>query len=187
MNPIFEDYKDWNKLLKFLLSDMNGFEITKQELLGETETITFVKEKESIKIGIIDKELIFIHRNHSETTGFNKYQELEYYHEFDFHPEKDYGGPGLKFERNNIEGIINELQQGVRGEEIQFRTETKLVKSDVYLELEEIGKTKIFSYKTKNAGIFKRMKQLLNKQQKGKNTEKIILSFQDRFEKLRTK
>jgi hypothetical protein len=74
----------------------------------------------------------------------------------------------------------------VRGEEIQFRTDSKIVKSDVYIELEEIGKTKIYSFKTKNVGIFKRIKQFLNQQEEGKNMEKIILRFQDRFEQLRT-
>lgn len=185
MNPKLEKYRNWKDLLNYIILDINGFKVTNEETIGETEITTFTKDMETINVGLIDDELIYIHRNHIETIAYNKYQESDYYHEFDFHPEKDYGRPGLNFEEANVLGIIEELKSGINGEEIQFRNKEDLIKSEVYLEFDKIGKTKIFSFRKDKIGVLKRLKQFISNRKEDSNLKRVELKFQYKFEQMR--
>jgi hypothetical protein len=86
-------------------------EIYKQ-LIGDTET--------TLQVGYLSGDrLIYLHTYNTKTPGLNKNQ-IEYFNEHDFNSNESYGRPGLEFTKQNQEGVLNELQRGLDGQEVIF-------------------------------------------------------------------
>ncbi len=88
--------------------------------------------KTEITITYLEDTLISIDYNNPLTEGFNKQQEQEYFYQNQFTPE-GYGDPGLEFNELNISEIDKQLRQGLKGKEVQYFKNRKLIKSQVFI------------------------------------------------------
>ncbi|MDD7886004.1 hypothetical protein [Flavivirga sp. 57AJ16] len=66
--------------------------------------------------------------------GYNKCAEGEYFYQYDFSDDgKTYGNPVLEFNERNQNGIISILEKGLKGKEVQFVKNGKILKSKLYI------------------------------------------------------
>lgn len=128
---------NWKDFFEKYLILTGYYRLNKPKSTGETVIDTFVSTDENdntfIRIGYLSYgELIFCDILNPDTFGYNKYQEQEYFYRFDFTPGESYGPPGLKYNETNADSIKSKLKNGLKGKEIQYYSNDKLIKSIIY-------------------------------------------------------
>lgn len=130
-------YQNWKEFFNKKFEESGRYSVVQEnlneKLLSETYIPLDPKNKTEIKIGYLDDTLIYWKFENPKTSGFNKQQDIEYFYRYDFTEGKSYGEPGLKFIDTNINEIQKQLDNGLRGKEIQYFKNEKLVKSEIYL------------------------------------------------------
>lgn len=132
-SQLFEDWRDFfsKKLVlngAFVLSESrvegNVDKEIYKALTGDLWT--------TIEVGYFSSmTLLYVYIFHPNTPGNNRRQREEYFYRYEFHPEKQYGGPGLGFEEMNVQGIANLLSQGFHGSEKIFYKNGKPERSEL--------------------------------------------------------
>ena len=133
-----QEFKDWKEFINQILIDSGQFENPVTEFKGEAEIETFKStDKNSlteIRVGYLkDNLLIYLHIFNPTVPGYNKYVEGEYFYQYQFNEPAEYGNPALEFNERNRNGIISILEKGLKGKEIQFVKNNKILKSKLYL------------------------------------------------------
>ncbi|WP_250437382.1 hypothetical protein [Hanstruepera flava] len=134
-----QEFKDWKEFINQILIDSGQFEKPITEFKGEAEIETFKStDKNSqteIRVGYLkDNLLIYLHIFNPTVPGYNKYVEGEYFYQHDFSDDgKTYGNPALEFNERNRNGIISILEKGLKGKEVQFVKNNKILKSKLYI------------------------------------------------------
>jgi hypothetical protein len=134
-----QEFKDWKEFINQILIDSGQFEKPVTELKGEAEIETYKKtDKNSmteIKVGYLkDNLLIYLQIFNPTVPGYNKYVEGEYFYQHDFSDDgKTYGKPALEFNERNRNGVLSILKNGLKGKEVQFVKNGKVLKSKLYI------------------------------------------------------
>jgi hypothetical protein len=172
---------NWKGFINSVLLESKQFEKISSESVGETEIEKFRSNKNpetEIKVGYLeDERLIFFIFYNPNFPGHNKYSENEYFYRYDFDEKKSYGNPGLDFTEINRNGILSMLKNGLKGKEIKFLRNNKVVKSQLYLSESQPN----FSY-----SFYFRKRSLIEKLfgkyiENEKDFEKIELSLSEIF------
>ena len=138
MNQPITKFKDWREYINRSLIDSGQFKKVSSDFKGETESEVYkLLDKSSlteIRVGYLDDVLlIYLQIFNPIIPGYNRLSEGDYFHRYDFHDSKSYGGPGLEFtEQNRIE-IKDILEYGLEGTEIQYVNNETVLKSSVIL------------------------------------------------------
>ena len=134
-----QEFKDWKEFINQILFDCGQFENRVTEFKGDAEIETYKStDKNSlteIKVGYLkDNLLIYLQIFNPTVPGYNKYVEGEYFYQHDFSNEgKTYGNPALEFNEQNRNGILSILKNGLKGKEVQFVKNGKILKSKLYI------------------------------------------------------
>ena len=133
-----QNFKHWKEFINRVLIDSGKFENPKTEFKGEAEIETFKSTEQNslteIRVGYLkDNLLIYLHIFNPTVPGYNKYVEGEYFYKHDFSEDgKTYGSPALEFNKQNRNGILSILESGLKGKEVQFVKNNKILKSKLY-------------------------------------------------------
>ena len=91
-------------------------------------------DQTQIIVGYLDDKLIILHFENPKSIGFTKQQEIEYFYANDFNENDSYGNPGLEFNENNVKAINKQLDFGLKGAEIQYFKNGKIIKSKIVID-----------------------------------------------------
>ena len=133
-----QEFKHWKEFINRVLIDSGQFENSKTEFIGEVEIETFKStDKNSlteIRVEYLKENLLICLQVFNPTVpGYNKYVEGEYFNQHDFSEDgKSYGNPALEFNEQNRNGILSILKNGLKGKEVQFLKNNKVLKSKLY-------------------------------------------------------
>lgn len=134
MLDTIDSYEDWKDFFVKNLTSGDQFNLTSSEpssgldieiysaLTGDKATTIQIEYLSSMT-------LLFLKILNPKTPGKNKQQENEYFYKYSFDKEKQYGGPGLEFNKINIDGIKNFLKEGFHGTETIYYLGQKPIKS----------------------------------------------------------
>ena len=152
--------KDWKEFINQILIESGKFENPITEFKGEAEIEAFKSiDKNSlteIRVGYLkDNLLIYLHIFNPTVPGYNKYVEGEYFYQYQFNEPADYGDPALEFNGRNQNGIISILKSGLKGKEVQFVKNNKILKSKLYIA--EFDSNFNYSYEFTKRGFWKKM------------------------------
>jgi len=177
-------YQNWKEFFNIKFEESEKYLQAEQILKGDSLMEKYVplnpNDKTEIKIGYLDNKLIYWKFENPKTKGFNKQQEIEYFYRYDFTEGKSYGNPGLEFIKNNINVIEKQLDEGLRGKEIQYFKNGKHFKSEVcsysYDNIETYPNTIYF----KKRSFWRKLLGLFFKNKK-ENFEKIEIDLKEIF------
>ena len=134
-----QEFKDWKQFINRVLKDSGQFKNPTSKLINKTEIETFKSaDKNSlteIRVGYLKENLlIYLQIFNPTVPGYNKYMEGEYFYQHDFSEDgKTYGNPALEFNKQNQNGILSILNIGLKGKEVQFVKNNKILKSKLYI------------------------------------------------------
>ncbi|MFD0992005.1 hypothetical protein [Tenacibaculum geojense] len=134
-----QEFKDWKEFINQILIDSGQFENPATEFKGEAEIETYKSTKKNslteIKVGYLkDNLLIYLQIFNPTVPGYNKYVKGEYFYQHDFSDDgKTYGNPALEFNEQNRYGVLSILKNGLKGKEVQFVKNEKVLKSKLYI------------------------------------------------------
>lgn len=134
-----QEFTHWKEFINRVLIDSRQFKSPITEFKGEAEIKTFKStDKNSlteIRVGYLkDNLLIYLHIFNPTVPGYNKHMEGEYFYQHDFNEDgKTYGNPALQFNERNRTGIFSILKNGLKGKEVQFLKNNKILKSKLYI------------------------------------------------------
>ena len=172
---------NWKDFINSVLLESKQFEKISSETIGETyiENFRFNKNQQTeIKVGYIAENLLIYFTIFNPTVpGYNKYCENEYFYKYDFDEKESYGNPGLDFTEINRNGILSMLKNGLKGKEIQFLKDNKVLKSEVYLSESQpnFHYSYYFSKRTLNERLFGKSIEKQNR------TEKVEVGLSEIF------
>ncbi|WP_396591404.1 hypothetical protein [Allomuricauda sp. R78024] len=134
-----QKFRNWKEFINQVLIDSGQFENSTSELINQTEIETFKSTDQNsltvIRVGYLKEGLlIYLQIFNPTVPGYNKYVEGEYFYQHDFSDDgKTYGNPALEFNERNRNGIISILEKGLKGKEVQFIKNGKVLKSKLYI------------------------------------------------------
>ncbi|RSK38122.1 hypothetical protein [Mangrovimonas spongiae] len=135
-----QEFKDWKEFINRILIDSGEFKKSTSELKNQTEIETFeATDKNSlteIQVGYLKENLlIYLQIFNPKVPGYNKYVEGEFFYANDLNPEelKNPGPPALEFNEMNRNGILSILVNGLKGKEVQFLKNGRILKSKLYI------------------------------------------------------
>lgn len=176
-----QEFKDWNEFINRILIDSGQFNNTTSEFKGTTHKEIFKStDKNSlteIRVGyyIEVNKLIYLHVFNPKIPGYNKYVEGEYFYQHHFSDDgKTYGNPGLEFNKLNQRGIISILKSGLKGREVQFLKNGKVLKSKLYIR--ESHPDSYYTYNFINRTFLSRIFERKIDKMKGIEKKEIILN-----------
>jgi hypothetical protein len=163
----FGTFNNWKALINSMLSHSGRFERLSADIKEQTDTEVFrLKGNKSefltkIEAGYLDDRLFYLNINNPQIPGYIKFQEGEYFHQYDFIKSESKGMPGLEFNEVNAQAILSEFKKGLQGRELQYLRGGKVVKAKLYPfpEKPEIS----YTYDFEKPGIFERLKNILNR------------------------
>lgn len=129
-------FEDWRDFFSKTLVDSGAFVFFNSQVKGD-KNIEIYKAiagdlHTTIEVAYFSPmTLLYVYILHPDTPANNRRQRMEYLYKYEFHLEKEYGGPGLDFEEINVRGIHNLLKQGFHGNEKIFYKKGKLVQSEL--------------------------------------------------------
>ncbi len=176
-------FDNWKDLINSKLVGSGRFEklaaCTKEQTDIEVFILKDDKSKYLTKIeaGYLGDRLFYLNINNPNIPGYIRFQEGEYFHQYDFTDGKNKGIPGLEFNKVNAKAILGEFKKGLQGREFQYLRDGKVVKVKLFPfpEMPDVS----YTYNFEKVGLFKRFKNMLNKS--GKNLEKREINLNDIF------
>ncbi len=133
-----QEFKHWKEFINRVLIDSGKFENPITEFKGDAEIETFKSNEENslteIRVGYLkDNLLIYLHIFNPTVPGYNKYVFGEYFYKYHFSEPPSYGEPALEFNERNRKGVLSILKNGLKGKEVQFLKNNKILKSKLYV------------------------------------------------------
>jgi hypothetical protein len=155
-----QEFKDWKEFINRIIIDSGQFENPITAFKGEAEIETFKStDKNSlteIRVGYLKENLlIYLHIFNPTVPGYNKYVEGEYFYQYQFNEPAEYGNPALEFNKQNRNGILSILKSGLKGKEVQFVKNNKILKSKLYIA--ESDSNFNYSYDFTKRGFWKKI------------------------------
>ncbi|WP_204346671.1 hypothetical protein [Psychroserpens algicola] len=156
-----QEFKNWKEYINRILIDSGQFENPNSESRNLTEVETFKstdkKSLTEIRVGyyIEENKLIYLHIFNPTVPGYNKYAYNEYFYKYDFTPDKSYGDPALEFNERNRNGVLSILTTELKGKEVQFIKDKKILKSKLYIS--ENSPNFYLSYDFTNRGFWNKI------------------------------
>ncbi|WP_375239013.1 hypothetical protein [Aurantibacter sp.] len=157
-----QEFKDWKEFINQVLINSGQFVNPTSDIKNITETETFKSNDKNslteIRVGyfIEENKLIYIHIFNPTVPGYNKYVYGEYFYQHDFSDDgKTYGNPALEFNERNRNGILSILKNGLKGKEVQFVKNNKILKSKLYIA--ESHQNFSYSYDFTKRGFLKKI------------------------------
>ena len=156
-----QEFKDWKEFINRVLIDSGQFENPTSDITNATEIETFKStDKNSlteIRVGYFTEEnkLIYLHIFNPTVPGYNKYVYSEYFYKYDFAPDESYGEPALDFNERNRNGVLSILTSGIKGKEIQYVKNNKILKSKLYIS--QYDSNFSYSYDFTNRGFWNKL------------------------------
>jgi hypothetical protein len=160
-------FDNWKALINSILLDSGRFEKSSTGIKEQTDIEVFrLKDDKSeyitnIEAGYLDDRLFYLNINNPQIPGYIKFQEGEYFHQYDFIKSESKGMPGLEFNEVNAQAILNEFKKGLQGRELQYLRGGKVVKVNLYPFPEKPGVS--YTYDFEKLGLIERFKNILNK------------------------
>ncbi|ALM19826.1 hypothetical protein AAT17_00405 [Nonlabens sp. MIC269] len=157
------EFKDWKEFINRILINSGQFEKPVIEFKGEVEIETYkLTDKNSlteIRVGYFlqENKLIYLHIFNPTVPGYNKYVEDEYFYYYDFDDKNSYGDPALEFNKRNVNGVFSILKNGLKGKEIQFVKNDRILKSILYIHGVNPKFNFSFSYDFTNRGFWNKI------------------------------
>jgi hypothetical protein len=160
-----QEFENWSEYFRWLFSTDGRFNPPKTTTKNQANIETYTFQDNTIQTEIV---VTFLKKNgkliHYEiinplTTGYTAYQKKssQYFEQGHFADPPEYGNPGLDFDLRNLNGIDKELNAGLDGQEVQYISEGKIIKSTVKLS----KFTSEYTYRFDDKGLFKRLGQKL--------------------------
>ena len=156
-----QEFKDWKEFINRILINSGQFENPTSDIRNTTEIETFkLTDKDSlteIRVGYFTREnkLIYLHIFNPTVPGYNKYVYGEYFYQYHFSEPPNYGDPALEFNERNRNGIISILAKGLKGKEVQFVKNDKILKSKLYIAESDTNFS--YSYEFIKTGFWKKI------------------------------
>ncbi|WP_370173689.1 hypothetical protein [Leeuwenhoekiella palythoae] len=135
-----QGFKGWKEFIYQVLIDSGQFENPTSHLKNATLIETFKsKDRNSlteIRVGYFlqENKLIYLHIFNPIVPGYNKYVEGEYFYYYDYNDKNSYGDPALEFNKQNVNGVLTLLKNGLKGKEVQFIKNDRILKSILYID-----------------------------------------------------
>lgn len=134
-----QDFSNWSEYFQWLFSTDGRIKAPKTETKNQAtiETYTFkdANRLTEIVVTYIENYSRLIHYEIIEpvTVGYTAYQRksCQYFEQGHFADPPEYGDPGLVFDLRNLTGIDEELNAGLDGQEVQYLSEGKVMKSKI--------------------------------------------------------
>ena len=172
--------KNWKKFIFETLTKNKQFGLDKSFRKGDTDIETYRQligdTETTLQVGYLSGDrLIYLHTYNDKTPGLNKNQ-IEYFNEHDFNSNESYGRPGLEFNKQNQDGVLNELHQGLDGQETIFYKNGIPSHSKLTIVYDN-EKNNSFShtYRFEKVSIWTRLKNLFSKQVDNYETKEVDL------------
>lgn len=126
------EFRNWKEFITRALIDSGQFDNPTTKFKGDTEIVTFQSTDNDslteIRVGYLkDNLLIYLQIFNPIVPGFNKYVEGEYFYQYQFNEPADYGNPALEYNEINRNGVISILKNGLKGKEIQYVKDNKVL------------------------------------------------------------
>ncbi|CAM4018481.1 hypothetical protein FLAN108750_05460 [Flavobacterium antarcticum] len=156
-----QEFKHWKEFINRVLIDSGQFENPITEFKGEAEIETFQSSDRNslteIRAEYLKENLLICLQTFNPTVpGYNKYVEGEYFYQHDFSEDgKTYGNPALEFNERNRNGILSILESGLKGKEVQFVKNDKILKSKLYIA--DFNPNFSYSYDFTKRGFWKKI------------------------------
>ena len=133
-----ENYESWSDYFHSVFSKSGKYNLVDKGIMGDTNMENYIPldstNKTIIEVGYLHGDkLIYLNYFNQLTPGFTQMKKREYFYRFDFTPGKSYGNPGLEFIEINLQAIHKELMNGLKGKELQYFQNMKLIKSEIFL------------------------------------------------------
>ncbi len=130
-------FLNWREYFTSIFASSNKYQRVDKGIKGHTLIDNYIpidkNDKTIIIVGFLEDTLIYVQYDNPLTAGFSKQQEAEFFYQYDFTPSEVQGAPGLEFNQTNLQAINKQLEQGLRGKEIQYYKNDKLIKSELLL------------------------------------------------------
>jgi hypothetical protein len=156
-----QEFKHWKEFINQVLIDSGKFEKPTIEFKGDMEIETFKSTDHNslteIRVGYLkDNLLIYLNIFNPKVLGYNEYVKGEYFYKYDFSDDdKSYGNPALEFNEQNRNGIISILESGLKGKEVQFVKNDRILKSKLYIA--DFDPNFSYSYDFTNRGFWNKL------------------------------
>lgn len=131
--------KNWKEFINKVIEKDGQFSSVEIDTKGNSEFQIF-KSKDitsltEIRVGYLSgNQLIYLHIFNPKIPGYNKYIEGTYFYQHQFNEEgKTYGNPALEFNEINKKGVLSILGQKLKGREVQYLKNNKILKSKLFI------------------------------------------------------
>ena len=130
---------NWLEYFNWLLTKDGQFEKSKTDKINQTyiEEYRYKKSERKTKIIVAYLDdfdrLIFYNIVDPLTVGYTEFQnsDIQYFEQGQFDNPPKRGKPGLIFNLINLKAIDNEFSSGLKGQEIQYLKDGKIIKSKI--------------------------------------------------------
>lgn len=160
-------FDNWTALFNSKFLDSGKFEKLSNSTKEQTEIEVFRLKGEagehltSIEVGYLGDRLFYLFISNPQIPGYMKFQEGEYFNQYDFTEAESKGKPGLEFNEVNVQGILNEFKKGLQGRELHYLGGGKILKIELYPFPEKPDLS--YTYDLEKAGPFERFKGFFSK------------------------
>lgn len=125
---------NWVSYFKDKLSQKGNYFLDKEDTDGDIDFLIFKSREKgnqtSIEIGILKNgDLIALEFINPQTPGFTKQQQEEFFYKCSY---KTYGVAGVEFNETNVLHFENLLKTGLRGKEVQYIRNGRIIQSDIF-------------------------------------------------------
>ncbi|NRS90927.1 hypothetical protein HNQ02_003882 [Flavobacterium sp. 7E] len=172
------EYQNWQDYFKKVFAQSLKYDRFSEKINDQAELEKYTPKdannKTEIRIAYLDETLIYWRFENPNTAGYNRQQEIEHFYQYDFTPNQSYGNPGLEFNKTNLKVIDKQLKFGIRGKEVQYFKNEKLLKSKIYINYEgkETKYPNIIFFEKRN--FIEKLIQLFRKENNSELTKKEI-------------
>lgn len=126
--------QNWITYFKERFSNNSHYYLHSENTDGDIDFLIFksseASNETSIEIGVLKNgDLIALEFINPNTPGFTKQQQEEFFYKCSY---KSYGVSGVEFNSNNINHFEKLLKKGLRGREVQYIRNGKIIQSDIF-------------------------------------------------------
>jgi len=158
----YDRYENWRDLIQATLLNSGRFERHATTPEKQKDIDIFILKKDGdgsptrIEAGYLEDRLFYLNIHNPMIPGYIRFQEGEYFRQYDFIEGKRDGIPGLEFNERNVQAILDEFKRGLQGRELHYLRNGKVEMVRLYPFPERPDMS--FTYELEKAGLYRRMK-----------------------------
>ena len=177
---------NWLEYFNWLLTKDGQFEKSKTDKINQTYIEEYryknSERKTKIIVAYLDDfdRLIFYNIVDPLTVGYTEFQnsDIQYFEQGQFDNPPKRGKPGLIFNLINLKAIDNEFSSGLKGQEIQYLKDGKIIKSKI--KFSNGGDS--LTYRFDNKGLLTRLMEKMKGKNENVDFEKRVIELNEIFE-----